>query len=230
MELTAFTIAISAVAPLSPAGFFGHDYDQAMQQMQNDQQVITEVAQQYRVNAKTLCAVVFPEYIRYSYLSGLFETASLELLYVQAGTNMVDFSIGKFQMKPSFIETLEEKIKADEKLAKKYAAILPVAGPEKINRKNRISKMSTLEGQSLYACAFIESCIQQYGLQPLQEDEQLRFIAAVYNKGQQYSKKEIEASMENRRFPHGEKFTGEQFAYWEVSLDYYVKHRIYAVK
>lgn len=183
---------------------------------------IHEVAKQYRVDERMICAMVFPEYIRYSYLSGLLETAALEILYVQKGTRAADFSIGHFQMKPSFVETLEKKL--DPSLTEKYRDILVMTGPEQNNRRHRVARLKNVQGQCAYACAFIETCIKKYALDSLSQPEQLQFIATVYNKGLQYDRQEIERAMQKQNFPYGAKYKEQQFAYWEITLDYYLKN------
>jgi len=226
LKLIALLIATSGVMNhTSPKTFFESDYIAAQQRMKQHQLAIHEVAKLYAMDERMICSLVFPEYIRYSYLSGFFETKALKLLYVKYGTKAADFSIGHFQMKPSFVETLEKEL--DPSLAEKYRDYLVLTGSEKNKRAYRISRLEHVQGQCTYACAFIETCIKKYGLEDFPQDEQLRFIATVYNKGLQFDKKEIEATMFKQTFPHGAKFKEQQFAYWEVALDYYVKHRKY---
>lgn len=52
-------------------------------------------------------AIVSPELIRWTAFKDFFETTALELLYVKKGKTYADFSIGHFQIKPSFVEQLE---------------------------------------------------------------------------------------------------------------------------
>src|SRR5664280_591993 len=54
-------------------------------------------------------AIIFPELIRYSSIRDIIETAALKSLYIQYGKNNEDFSIGQFQMKPSFAEDIEKE-------------------------------------------------------------------------------------------------------------------------
>lgn len=225
MKLIAFLIAASGVVHTSPRQFFESDYIAAEQRMRKDRASIHSVCQKYSVDERLVCSMVFPEYIRYSYLSGLFETTSLELLYVEYGTKAADFSVGRFQMKPSFVETLEKKL--DPSLVGKYQDILVLTSSQEKNRRTRVNQLKTIEGQCLYACAFIETCIKKYALDTLPQCEQLKFIATVYNKGLQFDRQDIETAMAKQTFPHGAKYKEQQFAYWEIALDHYLKHRKY---
>jgi hypothetical protein len=54
-------------------------------------------------------AVIFPELLRYSALRDRMETSLLKSLYVNLGEEYANFSIGRFQMKPSFAEVIRSK-------------------------------------------------------------------------------------------------------------------------
>ena len=62
-----------------------------------------EVCKKYDSDKNLLAAVIFPELVRYSSFRDLLETGVLEALYIEKGSDVANFSIGKFQMKPSFI-------------------------------------------------------------------------------------------------------------------------------
>ena len=62
----------------------------------------------YQLNPYFVLAIVFPELIRYSKLQDVIESNDLKVLYVQFGDTYSNFSIGRFQMKPSFCEQLEK--------------------------------------------------------------------------------------------------------------------------
>ena len=55
-------------------------------------------------------AVVFPELIRYSALRDKIEITLLKSLYIYKGDDYADFSIGQFQMKPSFAELIHKNV------------------------------------------------------------------------------------------------------------------------
>lgn len=224
MKLITLLIAASGIVHTTPRQFFGQDYNNALFRLKKDSKVIHQVATDNKVDDKIICAMVFPEYIRYSFLSGLLETKALDVLYLAGGSKAADFSIGSFQMKPSFAETLEEKISADKGWKKKYAALIPSGKNKHQLRADRLKKLKGLEHQALYACAFVEVCTKNYQLEELGEDEKLQYLSAIYNKGMHTGKKEIEASLPRRTFPYGVKYKEQQFAYWEVALDYYLKH------
>jgi hypothetical protein len=224
LKLIALLIAASGIVHPSPRDFFGQDYNNALFRLKKDSPSIHRIAGENKVDEKIICALVFPEYIRYSVLSGLLETKALDVLYLAGGSKTADFSIGHFQMKPSFAEGLEEKIKADAVWKKKYAVLIPTGKNKHQLRGDRLKKLKQLDHQVRYACAFVEVCTKNYQLETLGEDEKLQYLSTIYNRGMQVNKKEIESSLSRRTFPYGVKYKEQQFAYWEVALDYYLKH------
>lgn len=125
-------------------------------------------------------AIIFPELIRYSSIRDKFETAALKSLYIQYGKDYADFSIGQFQMKPSFAEEIEKEYI-------KWKG-LTVNGTDTTScttsRKERIKRLDSTEGQVRYLCMFIklmERNLQQ--LSVLKKNEEVSLMAAAYNFG-----------------------------------------------
>lgn len=89
--------------------------------------------------------IVAPEVSQYSRLSDSAETGMLKLLYVQRGLS--DFSVGLFQMKPSFIENLEKEVLQDEELLRLFPDVPVKQETERKNRSERIKRLSLLDWQ-----------------------------------------------------------------------------------
>lgn len=68
-------------------------------------------------------SIVAPEVSQYSQVADFLEMRALGISYLNNGS--ADFSVGFFQMKPSFVEELEKKIAANRSLKAKYAALIP---------------------------------------------------------------------------------------------------------
>ena len=71
----------------------------------------------YHVSYPVAISIIFPEIVRYSALRDKVEISLLKTLYVNLGEDYADFSIGQFQMKPSFAEAIRRK--ADSVLGRK---------------------------------------------------------------------------------------------------------------
>lgn len=222
MKLIALLIATSGISPQYIEQVAGHDYSNALTLIQSDEKVIDEVATNYHVNPVLLKSIVFPEYIRFNAFQGLIEESSLELLYVNFGTNKVDFSIGKFQMKPSFAVGLENKISKNVQLSNKYNILSFNSSNDKENRKTRIARLKDVKWQSIYLSAFIDYCLINYKIKFQSIEEEVKFLSTVYNVGLT-NHEEITNSYNRRAFPYGSKYQINQCYYWEVALDYYIK-------
>jgi hypothetical protein len=98
-------------------------------------------------------AIVFPEMIRWSAFNDFIETAAVEQLYVRQGKAVADFSIGHFQMKPSFIEDLEQYVSEHPYLRAAQSVVITERDLRKA-RTLRISRMKTFDWQLRYAHAF----------------------------------------------------------------------------
>jgi hypothetical protein len=127
-------------------------------------------------------AIVFPELIRYNYLSDLIEITALKALYIQYGSGYADFSIGPFQIKPTFAEKIEKEWINCGTNEIKICTYDTIQNP--LNRARRVSVLATLPGQMLYLQMFyllMEERFKNYEFSSI--DEKLRIYATAYNFG-----------------------------------------------
>ena len=96
---------------------WGEDYKIASSFVTENCTSFHQIATDNQISTEEAMAVVFPELIRYSLVMDLLETSAVELGYVKYGAGFTDFSIGQFQMKPSFIEHLEQYVCAHKELS-----------------------------------------------------------------------------------------------------------------
>ncbi len=137
-------------------------------------------------------AVVWPELERYARLQDLAETAAVYGTYITTGGGP-DYSIGRFQMKPSFIEALE-KAWMRSGLARPYELWFDTAD-NATARRIRISRLQKEEWQVIYLGVFLRLLYSAYGsydkngvrtqdgLETLPVEEQVRLAATAYNRG-----------------------------------------------
>ena len=152
-----------------------------------------EVWQQFDVPCDIAEAVVFPELIRYSTLKDAVETASVSTLYLNKGAEACDFSIGVFQMKPSFVEELEKRWMRSG-MARQYNLFFDTKD-SRMARKVRINRMGEEHWQCVYLAIFLKMLYLDYGsvnkdgvhtqdgLDRLPRKEQVRLAATAYNRG-----------------------------------------------
>lgn len=166
---------------------FGNDYTWAVNWLKQHEALIEKYAADFNIPAKELKAIVFPELIRYNSVFNVLEIESLKFLYVREGKYYADFSVGYFQMKPSFAEMIEQD---GEKLLDAgwlreagWKNILEDADNE-ISRKERVKRLSNTRQQILYLCAFYKICQLRFHDRSFASPvERLKLFATCYNAG-----------------------------------------------
>ncbi len=182
--------------------------------------LIEAKANRYAQPTEEVLAVVFPELIRYDIVKDLIETKVLEQAYINNGSNKVDFSIGRFQMKISFIEKLEEAICASSSLQQKYEELVSFSSEEN-RRKERMERLKQFEFQLDYAFSFFE-IMQAKNLRFRSKEDQLTWFASAYNYGFWKTPKSISAWSKVKAFPYGKYSEEPQEAYADFALWYFL--------
>lgn len=125
-------------------------------------------------------AIVFPELLRYSRLQDGLEKAMVQTLYVQAGSAKGDFSIGMFQMKPSFAEEVEEAW-MHSPLRQKYKLYFD-RQPNRFSRSQRIERLGDEGWQCVYLALFVRLMfLREPLLRELPAKERVCLLATAYN-------------------------------------------------
>lgn len=203
---------------------FGTDYSSAVGKMKQFDATFKKVCQEKKSNSKICKAIVFPELIRYSYLSDLFETAALEWAYVNGGSKAADFSIGHFQMKPSFVEKMEEYVKTHTTAMKVYDEITKYDSGSSV-KSQRISRLKDVQWQVKYISCFYALCMEKFKSEIFKTDaEKVKFYSTAYNTGFNQTAEEIKKKFKNKFFPYGPKYADvEQYPYCDVAVYYFNK-------
>ncbi|MBN1768324.1 MAG: hypothetical protein JXR50_02420 [Prolixibacteraceae bacterium] len=125
-------------------------------------------------------AVIYPELLRYSILRDKIEIGALKTLYIQYGSNYANFSIGPFQMKPTFAEKIEKE-------CLKYQLPFFTANDTlhtTHTRALRVKKLSESEGQVQYLLAFLVVTRLLFVNYPFSSiEEEVRLYATAYHTG-----------------------------------------------
>ena len=169
--------------------------------------------------AHLLTPVVLPEVARFNGFSNFFETAALEAFYVEDGSGVVDFSIGPFQMKPSFAERIEHRVAAQPLLRKRFPKLASCAGKDgTAERQARVDRLSSAQGQLPYLEAMVVLVLQDHPVvHTMCNADQTAFMASAYNGGFERSYAAIEDGVWTRCYPHGTGHEGTQLRYAEAA-------------
>ena len=169
-------------------------------------------------------AIVAPELIRWTAFQDFFETKLQEIKYPKSGESGYDFSIGHFQMKPSFIEDLEKYIINNKDLSHLRYIV--------INEKNltsarwkRLVRLKDFRWQIRYAHTYWQVAKHKFRMIPFHsKEDRVHFFASAYNLGFTCNEQKIRKWQNMSRFPFGKKYTGKQVKYGDLSVEFYLKY------
>lgn len=201
---------------------FGSDYNSAINFMKVNKKYINSALKDSSIDKSIIVSFLFPERIRYSLISDLIETEITESIYVNFGSSTVDFSIGYFQMKPSFIEKMEKYVKNNQKLTQNYNFIYNYNSTNLTEiRKQRVQRLKSFNWQLKYAAVFYSIISHKFDLEDFTKKQKIEFYAAAYNYGFNSSKEEITKTIESEYFPYGGTYPGKQYSYAKIASDFY---------
>jgi hypothetical protein len=193
MKLVIFIFAsvllVSFITPVTNdfKKVFGSDYTWAVNWIKHNDALLEKYASHQNLSGKELKAIVFPELIRYNGLFNALEIESLKYLYVKEGKYYADFSVGYFQMKPSFAEMVEEDVQkllgAEWLKGVGWNNFIDKKDSEH-SRKQRVERLASTEQQIIYLCAFYKICELKFGNRKFSSPvEKLKLFATSYNAG-----------------------------------------------
>lgn len=205
---------------------FDSEYKEALSFIKKNKTTINKITAFYKNDTAVVVSSIFPELIRYSIIRDFLETKALEYLYVNGGKGVADFSIGSFQMKPSFIEELEIFLIANPILRDKYKNVVSYASNTVLGeRSERLNRLKSLEWQIIYANCFYDAMMLRFPeLEDKTKSYQIQFVSTAYNAGLNKSALEIKRLGQLKMFPFGPQYKGEQYSYNDIAVNFYKKH------
>ncbi len=161
-------------------------------------------------------AVVFPELLRYSEFRNELESLMNECLAF-ASEESNGFSIGLFQMKPSFAAKVEALLCENPELKKKYTSIDFGGDLSSVNsRLKRINRLNSFDLQVEYLKAFADYEVKALSLENEDFTQRLCFLATAYNYGIQTDRSFLEPVFDWQTFPSGNRHL--YFSYKDLCL------------
>ncbi len=125
-------------------------------------------------------AIVFPELLRYGHWQDNVELAALFALYVQYGKEAANYSIGLFQMKPSFAEEVETAWMGCS-LRHTYRLYFDLRNGKE-QRSKRIQRLRDERWQCVYLAIFVRLLLEREpAWKELSPEARLRLLATAYN-------------------------------------------------
>lgn len=201
---------------------FGTDWSEAVQYANDCRNKWETVFQTFDIPSDIAEAVIFPELIRYSALKNFVETAAVKALYVKDGSSKANFSIGRFQMKPSFAEKVEtEWMKSDFK--REYNLYFDLNNRVEA-RKARILRIDDPTWQCVYLSMFFKLLYSKFEVLTSETiDNQVQFCATAYNYSFTDNYESIVSKIPSKYYhtdflPNSET---EYYSYSDIALYYY---------
>lgn len=203
---------------------FGNDWKEALQFLEKNDSWIREALKKHELTYPVTVSIVFPELVRYSALRDKLETTMLKTLYRNLGADYADFSIGVFQVKPSFAEKIREESRSLS--GWRMRNMFRKSSSYKNIREYRSAIIADLEdpvSEFNYIIAFFKICEKYFSVEFPDEETKIIFLATAYNTGFWKSKEEIE-KMTGMKFYNTKLFSTENYSYADVSLFWYKKY------
>jgi hypothetical protein len=147
------------------------------------------------------------------------EITLLKTLYINIGKEYANFSVGQFQMKPSFAETL---IDARASLRGRKPLITDSTAYEDIRsyRAAIVASLEDIHSQLDYLIIFYRLVSKKFDLKKMDGQERIRFLSTAYNYGLFHSEKEI-IDMSGKKFYSTRLMGRELYSYADISLCWY---------
>lgn len=202
---------------------FGEHYTNAEEYLHTISPLSDSIFALYRQDKETLESVVFPELLRYSIIRDYLETSSLEIVYVNTG--LADFSIGRFQIKPSFAEKIEIYFLNDSSRLWGFSRDFFYNSIDPVEiRRERVDRLKSISFQLKYLAAFSLIMEAKYpSLAKKNKEYKIRFLSTAYNHNFESEKETIEQYMYKKFFPWGIKPGNVKYNYSDISWFYYRK-------
>lgn len=156
------------------------DWEEAVRLADECRAEWTEVWRTLDADAAVCEAIIFPELLRYRRLQDDVELAALLALYVRGGTEAANYSVGKFQMKPSFAEEVERAWMRSP-LRHTYRLYFDLRD-DKLQRNKRVERLRDERWQCVYIAIFVRLLLEREpSWANLDADSRIRLFVTAYN-------------------------------------------------
>ena len=200
---------------------FGKDWEKADEFVLANEYWIKPLLDKQRIDYKITMAVIFPEIVRYSALRDRIEITLLKALYVNIGEEYANFSIGNFQIKPSFATMVCEN--EYSRILRRHGIKIPEKKDFKSGRDFRADIIKSLEDTRTefnYIIAFMKICDRMFEMNRMTDKEKVVLISTAFNFGFNHSMEEI-LDMSGKHYFNTRLFSSDNYSYSDVALFWY---------
>lgn len=204
--LLSICISISGLMFFAPAAFaqspvettdislaLGNRYYDAVEYLEKNTWIYDTIVKA-NISPELAFSIVFPSLTRYTAIRDIMETGAMRTLYVQSGRKYAKYSIGRFQMKPSFAELVERNVV-------KYKL-----GDYKFKNQNtpkvrseRAKRLDSPEWQVQYLILYVKVMDKRFShIKWKTPEDKVRFYATAFNVGFNKNERTIKYMMSKR--------------------------------
>lgn len=217
-----FLFSLKDYAQADYPRIFGQKFTDAVQFYHQHQREIQSACIEHKREMRATLSLVFPELIRYNANRDAVEMMGNRVLYVNLGGEYGDFSVGCFQMKPSFIEKMEQFIKDNPNKMQNFASLAKYTeSSESDIRKARLQRLSLLKWQLNYLFCFLTIIDNRFPNLSFDKEYRHRFYATAYNRGFDCSESEILKWKSLKSYPDGYRYNAYQYNYSDIAWAVY---------
>jgi len=163
-------------------------------------------------------AVVFPSLTRYSALKDIVETSGMKTLYVQSGRKYAKYTVGRFQMKPSFAELVERNVLRYKLWDYKFK----LTNNSKA-RSERAKRLDSQEWQVQYLILYLKVMDKRFShLKWKTPEDKVRFYATAFNVGFNKNERTIKYLMSRRSILKRSKDMKSKVRHGDIAAWFYV--------
>lgn len=201
----------------------GSDWSRAINYIEENRKDFHCVFNSLDVSPQECEAIIFPELLRYSHFQNSLEQTALRMLYVKGGTQAANFSIGVFQMKPSFAEEVETAWMKSP-MRHTYKLYFDMMDTKEA-RRQRINRLENEEWQCVYLAIFYRLLLEREpSLTGINAPERVKLLATAYNRSFTASLDEWE-KWQNQKTFHLDLLPSSQtkyLSYSDIALNWYI--------
>ncbi len=173
IQTLAFLMALCS--PSLPSG-----WEEAERLAGEHRDVWNEVFESLNVDPRECEAVVFPELMRYDRVKDGIEHGVLLAPYIRKGVEGADFSVGMFQMKPSFAEQVEAAW-MENGMRYEYGLYFILSDSEDARRR-RVERLGDERWQCVYLGIFVKLMMEREpSLAEMPPQDRVALLATAYN-------------------------------------------------
>lgn len=163
-------------------------------------------------------SVIFPNLIKYSALKDIMETSAMKTLYVQSGRKYSKYTVGRFQLKPSFAELVERNVIKYKLWDYKFKMTNTAKA-----RSERAKRLDSPDWQVQYLILYIKVMDKRFShLKWKNPEDKVRFYSTAFNVGFNRNERTIKYMMSRRSLLRKSKDAKSKFRHGDVATWFFL--------